>query len=150
MSNYFGALKKTFINIWLVACINALINQPFLVRAKQRSSTSRLLHCCELLLALVPLESARPGVTSCSQDKISSVVPLQLPQVTLFHHIVLRPGGGGHEGAGQRDQNAGGLAGAEELLVETRRRTRLHLDVVLVLLHLTIIHPGRPQRGFGW
>ncbi|KAF3857277.1 hypothetical protein F7725_009136 [Dissostichus mawsoni] len=116
--------------------------------AYSATTSSSLLHCCELLLALVPLEAARPDVASCSQDKIPPVFALQLPQVSSLHHIALRPCGG-QEGAGQRGQRAGG---AEEFLVERRCRTRLHLHVLVsgILLHLAVVHPGKPQKGFRW
>lgn len=121
---------------------------PLFAGAKQRSFATGLLHRRELVLVFVPFQTARPRVTSRSQDKVSCVVALPLSQVALFHHVASRPQGH-HKGAGQRDQRGGALAGAEEFLNHLGRRRWLHPKVLpRLLLHLVGDDPGgRTQRG---
>lgn len=103
-------------------------DKPLLAQPKQRSFSRRFLHCCKLLLGLVPLKSTRSSVTSCSEDKISSVAPLEFAQVTLFDYIAALPWVS-DEGT---DQMHGSLAAAEEFFVRIKR-SHLHTNVVAQL-----------------
>lgn len=123
--------------------------QPLFAGAKECSFATGLLHRCEFLLVLVPFQSARSHVTSCSKDKISSVVALQLPQVTLFHHVPLLPRGH-HKGTRQRNQRCRCLAGTEKFLNELGWRVWVQPSRVVLRILLLLVGDDPGGRTPRW